>query len=126
MTIYIIMVDSYNELGPLTHLVGQIAICAPVKQLANESFLHLEVERIKRRVLNDVLIFNNDFKFYLRDNLKSVNSLIISVLEILDRLPEVRYMHQLQRSQYEHCHRMREVLYELQKFFQLLLTDRPA
>jgi len=125
MTIYIIMVDSYNELGPLTHLVGQIAISAPVKQLANESFLHLEVERIKRRALNDVKIFRDDFKFYVRDNLKSVNGLIINVLEILNRLPEIRYMHPFQRSQYEKCHQIKEVLYELQRFFHLLLTYQP-
>jgi len=118
------MLASYNELGPLTYLVGQVAISAPVIQLSDESFLPSEVERIKRRAIQDVEVFADDCKFYLRDNIKSINHLIISIYEVLFRLPELRYLHGLQRYQYEHCNKLKEVLYDLQRFFVQMLASR--
>lgn len=110
--------DSVCELYMLAYLTPKV-VFTPLRlpELIDESILKDEILRIKNRAAIDIRLFDAEPQVYLFRNLIQINDMIITLMEILVRLPKLSYMTEPDRYQYKYGTLLRDELGDLSEFF---------
>jgi len=113
--------ESFNELDRLTALVEKLQhLEAPLYELKDENYLLTEILRVKASASRDVMIFGVHSGQYLRLHLCLVYDMMITLMEIMRRLPESVLMGDKDIYQLFHCSRLRSELDNLAVFYENL------
>jgi len=116
--LYYYLAESLNELGLLSSLVNKMgAMDTPLNEFMDDSTLPTEMRRIRFRASMDILIFGIHSGIYLNHNVTQINHLILHVLEMLSRLPELALMNENEIRRFRYCLYLKEELSRLSDFF---------
>lgn len=115
--LYYYLAESLFELDELTHFTEKLETGTPLMELTNGSSLGDEIRRIAARAAQDIYLFKKHLKTYFYLNLKTLNSLIIRVLEVIVKLPEMCFMTEHELFIYEYSLLFKDGLKELADFF---------
>ncbi|SEB19408.1 hypothetical protein [Pedobacter hartonius] len=116
--LYYYLAESLNELGLLSFLIKKMgARDTPLTEFMDDRFLTAEMRRIRLRASMDILIFGVHSGIFLNHNVTKINHLILHVLEMLSRLPELYLMNENELYRFRHCIYLKEELSKLSDFF---------
>ncbi|CAM4351234.1 hypothetical protein SAMN06265348_112203 [Pedobacter westerhofensis] len=116
--LYYDLAESLSELDMLTYLIKELQVIrTPMAELIDDTRIKNEIWRIKTRASMDILIFGQYTEIYFFKNVNEINMMILTLLEMLSKLPELSYMNDRERYLHKYGTMLRAELADLSAFF---------